>query len=104
MIQSLFTGKDISLRKEEKCASLSQAAALTSGMFGKNVWGGEKTGSHNKLGRPEDFGIRNQKVRETEVIVRENEKVICDHIIRGDDRPGRSRTGRRLSALDAGQR
>ena len=24
MIQSLFTGKDISLRKEEKCASLSQ--------------------------------------------------------------------------------
>ena len=41
MIQSLFTGKDISLRKEEKCASLSQAAALASGMFGKNVWGGE---------------------------------------------------------------
>ena len=42
MIQSLFTGKDISLRKEEKCASLSQAAALLSGMFGKNVWGGRK--------------------------------------------------------------
>ena len=30
MIQSLFTGKDISLRKEEKCASLSQAPVIES--------------------------------------------------------------------------
>ena len=67
MIQFLFTGKGISLRKEEKCASLSKAG-LSVGCSEMNAWGRKQAVilSYVKTERLD----RNQKVRETEVTVR----------------------------------